>query len=800
MMREIYGEITDSSAQNVTTFIDMCLHDGTQVSRTSIICQKKHGCRAIQKTGECCPDYQCECQRDGKNYANGEKVIDPETPCRVCYCQGGEISCSQVTCYKRHDCEPKFIPGRCCPEYDNCPPLENSKLVETTSAKEELIELKETEIDAEDLERAKTGAETTVFSTTVTSTPTTTTSSSSSTTTTAVTAGSTEGSTTHRVMFAAGNNNPLGIKIKEITKPEEIRLTDTRPKISTSQEEANRPSTESSTSPHSEEANNLEHLDLNVTDDGEDGTKNVRHTEDDLLMSGMVAEVTESGENSSTAGLSPESETELELSSEASGSSSSTVRVHSLGATSTTAMPEDEVTKKDKPLPAVVQIGDKLVIVDHNQEQRIHVIQVEEVEGLQRGEDDISYDQEMYTDRAPDNRESPKHMKLEGSDTEMLSTQADSSAAYETVYHGGSTENMASEEIYETQHYTEGPESTERNDTQADQVPASSEEFMQITSASSEKPIVRLEDEHTTVNPLLSSGEEGSTTLTDFHVSSASSEASGDEIYDTHFYTEGPGSSSETTDAATSAVSETPAPTKPLQDSDDMTTQRKPYIEDDEHDLIQPGFQPIPEDFSLPLRDQPALMDIADELEQHNSPLKSERKDDGETTKILSEVLEYRKNATTTTTTPEPETDNEVTNSPAWLKEESKPQLRVPGEPHLIPEWERDNVTASNTSSEEDFSGAGELHVVKMNSDEYIDVSEGSGSSTRAAVKKDSEETTVAPSKVALYDIDSAGSGSSSESDSVKHNPKNDVESLKYDESDSSAADEALPKKVTSNV
>lgn len=826
MMREIYGEITDSSAQNVTNFIDTCQHDGTQVSRASIVCQKKHGCRAIQKTGECCPDYQCECQRDGKTYTNGEKVLDPETPCRVCYCQGGEITCSQVTCYKRHDCEPKFIAGRCCPEYDNCPPLETFKIIEATSAKEELIELKETEIDAAELEQAKDAG-------TSTSTSTTT---SSTTTTTAV--DSTEGPTTSRSMLAEGNNNPLGIKIKEITKPEEIRFTDNRPKISETmqhEEAMMRPvSTESSSSSHSEEANNLEHLDMNVTDDGEDGMKNVRHTDEDLLANG-TAEVTESGESSSASStVGPSESEEMQVSSEASSTTSSsttttTVRVLSVGV-STTAAPEDvsdEVTKKDKPLPAVVQIGDKLVIVDHNQEKPITVIQVEEVEGLQRGEDDISYDPEMYTDRTPDSRDSPKHMKLEGSDNEMLSTQADSSAAYETVYHegstdsraayetvyhggstesraafetvyhGGSTENMASEEVFETQHFTEGPESAEHNDTQVDQLSANSEEFIQISAAASSEKPARLDEDHTTVNPLLSSGEEGSTTLSDLHMSSVSSEASGDEVYDTHYYTEGPGGSSETTDAP--ANEETSEPTKPTRDlpSDDMTTHRKTYIEDDEHDLIQPGFQPIPEDFSLPLRDQPALMDIADELEQQNPHLKSERKEDGATGKILSEVLEYRKNAsstTTTTTESSSEVDNEVTISPAWLKEEPLPQLRVPGEPHLVPEWERTNGTNS-TSSEEDFSGAGEMHVLKMHSEEYIDGSEGSGLST---VRKDPEETTLAPSKV-QHDIDSAESGSS-ESDSVKHNPKNDVESLKYDENENSTAEEVLPKKVASNV
>lgn len=64
-----------------------------------------------------------ECEKDGKTYGNGEKLVNSESPCQVCYCQGGEFSCNNVTCYIRNDCEPKYIPGRCCPEYDNCPPL-----------------------------------------------------------------------------------------------------------------------------------------------------------------------------------------------------------------------------------------------------------------------------------------------------------------------------------------------------------------------------------------------------------------------------------------------------------------------------------------------------------------------------------------------------------------------------------------------------------------------------------------------------------------------------------------------------
>uniref|UniRef100_A0A0K8V244 VWFC domain-containing protein n=1 Tax=Bactrocera latifrons TaxID=174628 RepID=A0A0K8V244_BACLA len=66
-------------------------------------------------------DHPQDCQKDGRIYLNGDKLVDPETPCTVCYCQGGEILCSSVTCFHRDDCKPKYIAGRCCPEYDNCP-------------------------------------------------------------------------------------------------------------------------------------------------------------------------------------------------------------------------------------------------------------------------------------------------------------------------------------------------------------------------------------------------------------------------------------------------------------------------------------------------------------------------------------------------------------------------------------------------------------------------------------------------------------------------------------------------------
>ncbi|KAM7353749.1 uncharacterized protein ACRADG_005699 [Cochliomyia hominivorax] len=119
--------LKDSLQQSSSTEVSLeqpqgqCLLDGEYVPETTVFCEKQVGCRAIQKTGHCCPDYKCDCQKDGKTYLNGDKLVDPETPCTVCYCQGGEILCSSVTCFHRDDCTPKYIPGVCCPEYDNCP-------------------------------------------------------------------------------------------------------------------------------------------------------------------------------------------------------------------------------------------------------------------------------------------------------------------------------------------------------------------------------------------------------------------------------------------------------------------------------------------------------------------------------------------------------------------------------------------------------------------------------------------------------------------------------------------------------
>ncbi|XP_013182168.1 PREDICTED: uncharacterized protein LOC106128367 isoform X1 [Papilio xuthus] len=96
-----------------------CVRGGVQCERQQ--CQPRPGCKALHRPDHCCPTYQCECEQEGRVYGNGEKLVDPQDPCRVCYCQGGEVVCRRIACFVRDDCSPRRVPGRCCPEYDNCP-------------------------------------------------------------------------------------------------------------------------------------------------------------------------------------------------------------------------------------------------------------------------------------------------------------------------------------------------------------------------------------------------------------------------------------------------------------------------------------------------------------------------------------------------------------------------------------------------------------------------------------------------------------------------------------------------------
>lgn len=97
-------------------------------------CEPRPGCKALHRPDHCCPTYQCECEQEGRIYGNGEKLVDPLDPCRVCYCQGGEVVCRRIACFVRDDCQPRLVPGRCCPEYDNCPVRDGTPLPSIVSS------------------------------------------------------------------------------------------------------------------------------------------------------------------------------------------------------------------------------------------------------------------------------------------------------------------------------------------------------------------------------------------------------------------------------------------------------------------------------------------------------------------------------------------------------------------------------------------------------------------------------------------------------------------------------------------
>lgn len=107
---------------------------------------------------------------------------------------GGEIVCSPVTCYRRDDCMPKYVPGRCCPQYDNCP-SEFANVDQPVGSLNQFVSPTPTVLD----NNPPLASEPVSSSTTTTAKP-------------------------MALAQPAGFN--WNITIKEITKPTEIRITD----------------------------------------------------------------------------------------------------------------------------------------------------------------------------------------------------------------------------------------------------------------------------------------------------------------------------------------------------------------------------------------------------------------------------------------------------------------------------------------------------------------------------------------------------------------------------------------------
>ncbi|MEQ2187563.1 hypothetical protein GOODEAATRI_005924, partial [Goodea atripinnis] len=55
------------------------------------------------------------CTFHGKKYPDGVEFADDKDPCGVCYCYGGDITCTKLPCYE--DCSHPYKPaGQCCGE------------------------------------------------------------------------------------------------------------------------------------------------------------------------------------------------------------------------------------------------------------------------------------------------------------------------------------------------------------------------------------------------------------------------------------------------------------------------------------------------------------------------------------------------------------------------------------------------------------------------------------------------------------------------------------------------------------
>lgn len=117
-----------------------CLCKPPEIKCENVNCEVKPGCKIIQHANHCCPEYKCECEKNGTIYQNGARLDDPSSPCRACYCQSGEIVCRVLECYRREDCKPRDVPGKCCPKYDHCPPVEPTPMSFYPSTSPETID------------------------------------------------------------------------------------------------------------------------------------------------------------------------------------------------------------------------------------------------------------------------------------------------------------------------------------------------------------------------------------------------------------------------------------------------------------------------------------------------------------------------------------------------------------------------------------------------------------------------------------------------------------------------------------
>ncbi|XP_037052328.1 serine-rich adhesin for platelets-like [Bradysia coprophila] len=652
MMRETFSnDESVPTSDNKTLDSDTCSYNGKEVERSSITCETKNGCREIETHGECCPKFVCECKLNGTIYDNGDKIVDPETPCEVCVCRGGEINCNALTCYSRNDCKNvTYLPGVCCPEYTNCPPLEN---VELNSSNE------------------TTTAESVNHSTSITSS-------------TMLTETSTTPSPPTTTQMS---ESPVGIKIKEITKPEEIRITDDRPKVfkpikssetktssalSNSQEAPIEPENESAPlailpeeiaelqpsviepeieqhttfffdGSGSDQPIQLESTDLNTVGHVSMGPKIVRQTD---IVGLETTEV-----HTTIAPFSAENE----IRDEASTTRSDHV----------TEGPTIESTSV-KHNTSVLQVGDSVVIFDRSgQTQSIPL----RVAGLQRGEDTYDEDETRKTDET----EQYSTAASESSSTDSMMEQSFSTEVFEVYYYEPQDMTTMSLDFPSSEasgdDLISGKPSDELNEGSAEQ---------QITATSTERLLTDIES---------SSGYSSLDRFTDPMLAQQSTVDEKTMSY----YIEG---SSSTSDEMSTSFDSFSTSTSSIQ----LNQPSEPTTTDVDDDIVQHdqniNFPHITDDLSIHGSRMEDRLEDDDKLRAHSRVVETDlEKIEAEPAVEQNLIItgEDNKQDDSSSTVAPVEDVNESTN----VKNFKDVEPRSPGEPLLIPEWERNHTTVA---------------------------------------------------------------------------------------------------------
>lgn len=330
--------------------------------------------------------------------------------------------------------------------------------------------------------------------------------------------------------------------------------------------------------------------------------------------------------------------------------------------------------------PKVVVFGSNVLILDNSKPNPITLITVEDAVGLQRGVDENVDDSESYgIENHPLHIISDSSSTMETSTTEATASstveshQNDEPAVYapsqdqETMGAIQHSPSPVEEELGSGSASGNGPITIPIPDDITDFSSGSGSGFGPITSLVTKLIPVSpdsaefLEHHSSSIRPDVSGYGESSGDIFVSTEEPASPEVSSEIVHDTTFY--------ESSSDASTEISQKPTESSETNHftADELLPIHKPYIEDNEHqELINPGHGKLPDDLHIHSGN--------DDDVSHTRQLAAKKHDEVETPHAQ----------------PEPSKQSKLVEL----------SYRSPGEPHLIPEWERNSTEEINTTEE----------------------------------------------------------------------------------------------------